>query len=462
MLTFNIFTIFISIVCLLTSIGYFFLQEGANAFPGFILLYTLQFVGYFLLIWKIREGQKLNLKFFIGLAIVLRVLLVFSSPIIEDDYWRYLWDGRVLAHSLNPYAYAPDNPYYDSLDVYYRSKIGFKEFGTIYPPISISIFAIAHLIKEDSLLILKLILTVFEILTGVIVWQWLKLRKQNVNWSLVYFLSPLVLKEVANSGHLDSIAVFFSTLSFFLLARNLSTTKKGLSSSLGVWMSFAVAVGSKLYPIILLPLIIRFDKNRIKGFCLFVLMIGLFYIPFLSERSELLDGTKAFAKYWLFNASLFRIISLLINPIVEEILLSWSFSSLIEQGLLVKAVVGVMCVIFCIWIAKKTKDAGSLPAALSLSIGSILLLSPVVNSWYVLWILPFVCLNEGYVWLIFSFLIGTSYSWLYDPNLAPFFGLLEYSIFYGLMFIIAKRNQFSFFGDFEIVNYGPKRPIKRD
>lgn len=462
MLTFNISTIYISIIYLLTSTGYFFLPEGANAFPGFIFLYTIQFIGYFILIWKIREGQSLNLKFFIVLAIVLRILLVFSPPIIEDDYWRYLWDGRVLAHSLNPYAYAPDNPYYDSLDIFYRSKIGFKEFGTIYPPISISIFAIAHLIKPDSLLILKLILTIFEILSGVIVWQWLKLRKQNVEWSLIYFLSPLVLKDIANSGHLDSIAVFFSTLSFYLLARNLSAVKNRFSSSLWVWISFAMAVGSKLYPLILLPLIIRFDKNRIKGFCLFIFIIGLFYLPFLSAKSEMLDGTKAFAKYWLFNASLFRVFSIMINPIAEALPLASSFRALIEQGLLVKAIVGVMSVSFCIWIAKKTKDAGSLPSALSLSIGSVLLLSPVVNSWYVLWILPFVCLNEGYLWLIFSFLIGTSYSWFYDPNLATFFGLFEYFIFYGLMFIIAKRNQFSFLEDFEIVNHGQKRSTKRN
>ena len=124
MLASNISTVFIHIVYLLTSIGYFFLPEGSRAFPGFIGLYTIQFIGYFILFWKIREGHKINLKLFLSLALALRLLLIFSLPMIEDDFWRYLWDGRVLAHSLNPYAFAPDNPYYDSLDIFYRSKIG--------------------------------------------------------------------------------------------------------------------------------------------------------------------------------------------------------------------------------------------------------------------------------------------------------------------------------------------------
>ena len=445
-----LFTIFIFFVYLSTSIGYFFLPADGSAFPGFIFLYTTQYVGYFFLIYRIREGNALNLKFFIGLAIAVRVLLAFSSPIIEDDYWRYLWDGRVLAHFLNPYAFAPDNPYYDSLDVFYRSKIGFKEFGTIYPPVAIAVFAIAHLVKADSLLILKLILILFDLMTGHIIWKWLKYRNQNTNWSLIYLLSPLVLKEIANSGHLDSVAVFFTTLSFYLLETNLKSEKKEIVSSFGVWVSFALAVGSKIYPIILLPLIIRFNKSWIKGFCLFLLLIFLFYLPFFSARGDLLDGTKAFAKYWLFNASLYSIFSYLINSVIEA--LSLPFSSLIGQEFVAKIFVGFLCAGFCLFIAKKTRHTRSLPTASSLSIGSVLLLSPVVNSWYVLWLLPFACFDSGFIWLIFSYLISMSYSWFYDPDTVNYFVLLEYAIFYSLMFFLSKKSRFSIARDFEALN----------
>ena len=37
----------------------------------------------------------------------MRLVMMCSTPILEDDFYRYLWDGAVLAHGFNPYAYAP-------------------------------------------------------------------------------------------------------------------------------------------------------------------------------------------------------------------------------------------------------------------------------------------------------------------------------------------------------------------
>lgn len=45
-----------------------------------------------------------------GLAILYRALLVFAPPTLSDDVYRYVWDGRVQANQINPYAYAPDAP----------------------------------------------------------------------------------------------------------------------------------------------------------------------------------------------------------------------------------------------------------------------------------------------------------------------------------------------------------------
>ncbi|RMF61844.1 MAG: hypothetical protein D6748_00750, partial [Calditrichaeota bacterium] len=50
-------------------------------------------------------SQKLLLILLLGL--VVRVLMFFSSPILEDDYYRYLWDGAVSANGFNPYQYSP-------------------------------------------------------------------------------------------------------------------------------------------------------------------------------------------------------------------------------------------------------------------------------------------------------------------------------------------------------------------
>lgn len=43
----------------------------------------------------------------LGFALLFRVVLLWSDPIQEDDFYRYLWNGKVVASGLNPYRFAP-------------------------------------------------------------------------------------------------------------------------------------------------------------------------------------------------------------------------------------------------------------------------------------------------------------------------------------------------------------------
>jgi hypothetical protein len=36
-----------------------------------------------------------------------RIILIPSAPILEDDFYRYLWDGAVTANEFNPYTFSP-------------------------------------------------------------------------------------------------------------------------------------------------------------------------------------------------------------------------------------------------------------------------------------------------------------------------------------------------------------------
>ena len=38
-----------------------------------------------------------------------RLILIPSSPILEDDFYRYLWDGAVTANEYNPYVFSPQD-----------------------------------------------------------------------------------------------------------------------------------------------------------------------------------------------------------------------------------------------------------------------------------------------------------------------------------------------------------------
>ncbi len=52
------------------------------------------------------ERQLLSLVFAGG--VLMRVLLLWSTPALEDDFYRYLWDGGVVVDGTSPYAYPPE------------------------------------------------------------------------------------------------------------------------------------------------------------------------------------------------------------------------------------------------------------------------------------------------------------------------------------------------------------------
>src|SRR5262249_12621573 len=71
------------------------------------------YLGLFLFYWVVVRGlqqwswQRRDLFVILGFALLFRVCLLFSQPIQEDDFYRYLWDGKVVASGLNPYGITP-------------------------------------------------------------------------------------------------------------------------------------------------------------------------------------------------------------------------------------------------------------------------------------------------------------------------------------------------------------------
>ena len=52
----------------------------------------------------------------IGFGIVFRAVLVPNDPaLLSTDMYRYVWDGRVQQHGINPYLYAPSSEQLRSL-----------------------------------------------------------------------------------------------------------------------------------------------------------------------------------------------------------------------------------------------------------------------------------------------------------------------------------------------------------
>ena len=440
----NIYFYFIILAQALVGIAFYWIPVGPEAFPSFFGTMTIQFFLYALAAYLLHFSDP-KFKWILLVAIVARLLLLGSSPVLEDDFWRYLWDGRVWADGINPYLFKPMDQALDHLHTDYRVNIGWKQYGTIYPPVSIFIFKIAHIISADSLLTLKFIFILFDLSTGLLVAKFLADLNTPIKWSVLYFLNPLVLKEIANSAHLDAIAVFFTLLAVVLLHSYIKFSRHPLVSYMA-WFFLAVAFASKLYSVCLVPVFFKLDKKRWPALSLFPAAALFLYLPMISAGRYALNGTEAFARHWIYNASLYRIFQKafhFLQSILENLAIHDFTAPFMQDSFAAKALSVFAFTSFVFYRVFKKLTPKNIHKEILYILGALLLFSPVVNAWYVLWLAPFACVSLNFTWILFTYLVITSYSWWYSQEMALYLRWLEYLVLFLLLLFQWIKSKYS-------------------
>lgn len=439
-------------------------------------------------------SQHQLLILIIGFAISTRLVALFTCPILEIDYYRYLWDGKVIAQGISPYQYAPEqillasphtNGELGKLNLLalasesnhlILSRIHFANHTTIYPPVSQLVFgATMSLVPfsssvETHIAAMKLALVLFDLGTLSLVLLLFRLLKLHCGWLIVYAWNPLVIKEVANGGHLDSIATFLTVLSVLAMANWYLSSRRRHWLVIASAVALGLGVGAKLFPIVLFPLLLvatlRKGSSAYKGDALafsiaFTIVTTVVLSPMLLpiafeqtssvgkaeaienvERVELevqsKDGLTSFLSSWRMNDMVFSTIYLNLKDVKRPnhrtpwfVITSEDFRSDFCNGCktheiggdnpaysATRAVTLGLFSIFYIWhlaALLKTQTENEQWIVKSLSrIGWILavflILQPTVNPWYMLWATPFFCFSKNHAWLLIAGVMLTYYS----------------------------------------------------
>jgi alpha-1,6-mannosyltransferase len=207
-------------------------------------------------------------------------VVVLPDPYLSSDVYRYAWDGVVQHAHISPYRYVPGDPALTFLrapnqDLF--DNINRRDYAhTIYPPgAQILFFLITFLNPSVTGMKCGMILFAGLTLYGLLLlFSELGIRRERI---FLYAWCPLLVWEIGSSGHLDSVAMAF--IVFAMLAR-----VRGREALTGIFL--ALAVLTKLYPIVLFPTLFRRGRYRI--------IAGLLAVVVLSYACYLSVGLRVF------------------------------------------------------------------------------------------------------------------------------------------------------------------------
>jgi hypothetical protein len=351
-----------------------------------------------------------------------RLLLFTSEPILEDDYQRYLWDGAVTAAGNNPYAVAPQ----DARRLSEQSALGrlageagvviarinHPDLKTIYPPVAQGAFALANFVSPFSLASWRAVLLAFDLATLVLILLLLRETGRSPLWSTLYWWNPLVIKELFNSAHMD--AVLFP----FMLAALLFTIRKRnqLASA-----SLAFAAGAKIWPILLLPLILRSLISQPRKFAAALLIVGgfgaLWATPILLGSLDSGFGTAAYVANWQTNSAVFPALESGAVALLAVFGVSDVMGVPITRTIIAPTIIALALGGLALALSLKPLDsADDLIGRAGVLVAALVLLSPAQFPWYATWFAPFLAFRP---W--FGFLVLTATAPLYYTYYMSFY-----------------------------------------
>lgn len=323
----------------------------------------------------------------VAAGLVMRIMWFGVPAPLEDDYHRYLWDGAVVAAGGNPYAISParvlDGRELPEAIAALRlpgaqtlAAINFPELTTIYPGVAQGVFAAAHWVRPWSLDGLRVVFLAADLAAMGVLAALLKAMGQSVLVAGLYWLNPLVVFMIFGTGHVDGVLVG-------LLAGAVLAASSAWSVVAAVLL--ALAVGVKIWPVILAPLVFahiwRSGERIWLSVGVFVVVCALALGPVVVAGLSASSGLAAYAGGWSNNNGPFAWASYGLYLLAGD-------SPAAQAGL--RVAMGLMAAGVAVWAALLPVRSIEQMATLSLLVTATLFyLQPAQFPWYALGFLPF-------------------------------------------------------------------------
>lgn len=408
------------------SFGYFTQRTG---FYYVFFQYCILFF-CFLGLYKF---EKNNLKFLKVISFSFRLILLFSIPNLSNDFYRFIWDGRMIWQGLNPYLSLPEVWVSTQPNIIANAEELYKGMGsmngsnyTCYPPINQLGFLIPAMLFSKHILGSTIVMRIILILAdlGTLFYGQKLLDRLNLSRSNIYLyiLNPFIILELTGNLHFEGLMIFFLLGSVYYI-----TVRYWKCSA----MFLALSICVKAIPLLFLPLFFRqlSFKQFIYFGCITLGTIIMLFTPFVS--SELIDNfmqsINLYFQNFEFNASIYYVI--------REIGYQNVGYNIIQT---VGKITPIVIILFVgiLALLKQNKNIKFLLHSLLFSISFYYFLSTTIHPWYIALPLIISVFTPHFKYpLVWSFMMILSYSAYITPEYHENLWLVavEYIVVYGVM-----------------------------
>ncbi|WP_242155735.1 mannosyltransferase [Aestuariivivens sediminis] len=298
-----------------------------------IVLYSVLFFSFYRLVALFKNHTKILTY----LAFGFRAIFILAIPNLSQDFYRFIWDGRMILEGFNPYVHTVlsfiekgEFPVFQAQELFAgMGRLNASHFSN-YPPVNQWCFVLAATLANKSIMgsvmVMRLLIIGADFGTLHFGKKLLdKLQRPNhvMFW---YMLNPFIIIELTGNLHFEGLMIFFLVWSMYLLHR-------------GKWawaaVILALSISVKLIPLIFLPLFFQwfvFSKNDIdlskqahhdktwnttalnwtklvSFYAIVILTTLLLFVPFYSTHliTTYLDTVALWFSDFEFNASLYYI-----------------------------------------------------------------------------------------------------------------------------------------------------------
>lgn len=409
-----------------------------------IILYSALFV----LFYKLVQHFKSNTQFLTYLAFGFRAVFILAIPNLSQDFYRFIWDGRMILEGINPYLFTVESfisqgdfPVAEAQAL--RAGMGDLNAShfTNYPPINQLCFTIAALFAGKSILgsvfVMRLLIIAADFGTlhfGKALLEKLNIPIYNIFW---YILNPFIIIELTGNLHFEGVMIFFLVWSLYLLY-------------IGKWqfaaLVLALSISVKLIPLIFLPLFFQWFMKRndkdietstvlnftrlIVFYAIIIMTTLLLFVPFYS--SEFIHNYSKTVALWFqnfeFNGSIYYV--------AREI--GFLFRGYNEIAI-IGTVTPILVILFVLIITffRRNRTPIALYTAMLLVLSFYYFTTTTVHPWYLATLLILSVFTKYKFPLVWSFVIILSYLAYVNLNKADksenlWLITLEYAVVYGV------------------------------